>query len=183
MTRKCGCTWKPIPLYLNCNAICQNLLCQKVLLWQHRKVTLCEKQASVFCLNHKRHILFAFTRDFCKFTIQLMSICDNDKISRFLNESHFFSVLDLQSMKGLYGVVQKFTLLIYNEAIFPLWRWHHGHHQALMSGKSLVTAVNSYQVILDWFSLWCEARTFVQWLAEFTWSYRLWKRPKQSFRS
>lgn len=34
-----------------------------------------------------------------------MSFCDNDKIIRFLNESHFFSVLTLQSMKGLYGVV------------------------------------------------------------------------------
>ena len=30
---------------------------------------------------------------------------------------------------------------------------------ALVSGKSLVMAVNSYQVILGRFSLWCEART------------------------
>lgn len=42
-----------------------------------------------------------------------MSFCDNDKVITFLNETYFFSVLTLQSMERLYGVVQKFALSIF----------------------------------------------------------------------
>jgi hypothetical protein len=40
-----------------------------------------------------------------------MSFCNNGKIIRFLSESHFSSVLTLQSMKRLYSTVQNSLFL------------------------------------------------------------------------